>query len=68
MLKLLLLPTLIVVAVLSAFFGLAAGGSESHGLLFAGVCAAFLASDRSLWSTQIEPRRFRRNVASAVRS
>ena len=50
MLKLLLLPTLIVVAVLSAFFGLAAGGSESHGLLFAGVCAAFLASDRSLWS------------------
>jgi hypothetical protein len=49
-LKSLLLPTLVVLAVLCAAYGLAAGAESSHGLLFVGICAAFFAGDRSLWS------------------
>jgi len=49
-LKSILLPALVVLAILSAAYGLAAGAENSHGLLFVGICAAFLASDRSLWS------------------
>jgi hypothetical protein len=49
-LKSLLLPTLVVLAILAAAYGLAAGAENSHGLLFVGICAAFFTGDRSLWS------------------
>jgi hypothetical protein len=49
-LKFVLLPTLVVLAILAAAYGLAAGAENSHGLLFVGLCAAFCAGDHSLWS------------------
>ncbi|HVY63503.1 MAG TPA: hypothetical protein VHH11_01630 [Gammaproteobacteria bacterium] len=50
MLKSLLLPTLVLLAAFAAAYGVAAGTEISHGLLFVGLCAAFFAGDRSLWS------------------
>jgi hypothetical protein len=48
--KSLLLPTLVVLGALAATHALAAGAASSHGWLFVGLCAAFFAGDRSLWS------------------
>ncbi len=50
MLKSLLLPTLVLLAILAAVYGVAAGAGNSHGLLFVGICAAFFAGDRTLWA------------------
>ena len=50
MLKSLLLPALVIFAVLGAVYGVGANGEEPRGLLFAALCAAFLACDSSLWS------------------
>lgn len=50
MLKSLLLPTLVLLAAFAGAYGVAAGAAGSHGLLFVGLCAAFCAGDRSLWS------------------
>ena len=50
MLRRLLLPTLVLLAAFAAAYGVTAGAEISHGLLFVGLCAAFCAGDRSLWS------------------
>jgi hypothetical protein len=48
--KSLLLPTLVVLAIFAAACGLITGAGSAHGLLFVGLCVAFAAGDRSLWS------------------
>ncbi len=50
MLKAVLLRTLVLLAIIAAVYGYVTGAENSHGLLYVGICAAFVAGDRSLWS------------------